>query len=296
MAENKFGGNWTEDKLARLGKYMAAYRKIFTSNEKAKHFRTWYVDAFAGTGSRSDPVAAAVKSELQLFDDVYEETTGFRLGSARIALQLDQPFDRYLFIEESKDRVAQLESSVKTDHETLAARCMFQHGDANVLLKAWCQQRDWKKERAVVFLDPFGMQVEWSTIAALGATKAIDLWYLFPLGVGVSRLMPHDGKISDGWRKRLETLFGTDAWYDRFYLKNTTQGLFDTIETVERDAPAEKIEAFIHERLGTSFTKVAKGLILRNSKQSPLYLLCFAAANERGAPVAIKIAQNILND
>ena len=95
---------------------MAAYRKIFTSNEKAKHFRTWYVDAFAGTGSRSDPVAAAVKSELQLFDDVYEETTGFRLGSARIALQLDQPFDRYLFIEESKDRVAQLESSVKTDH------------------------------------------------------------------------------------------------------------------------------------------------------------------------------------
>ncbi len=43
----------------------------------------------------------------------------------------------------------------------------------------------------MVFLDPYGMQVEWSTIEALAATKAIDLWYLFPLGVGVARLLTH---------------------------------------------------------------------------------------------------------
>src|SRR5664280_2415387 len=55
MNEHTFGGNWTEEKLGRLDKYLTTYRTIFANNEKAKHFRTWYVDAFAGTGSRSEP-------------------------------------------------------------------------------------------------------------------------------------------------------------------------------------------------------------------------------------------------
>jgi hypothetical protein len=53
MADHKFGGDWTEIKLSRLQKYLKAYRHIFTQNEKARYFKTWYVDAFAGTGSRT---------------------------------------------------------------------------------------------------------------------------------------------------------------------------------------------------------------------------------------------------
>lgn len=53
---------------------------------------------------------------------------------------------------------------------------------------------------------------------------------------------------------------------------------------------------FILERLAMCFgKKVAKGLILRNSKMSPLYFLCFAASNERGAGPALKIANSILD-
>jgi len=44
------------------------------------------------------------------------------------------------------------------------------------------------------------------------------------------------------------------------------------------------------------FEKAAKGLVLKNSRSSPLYLLCFAAANKGGAPTALKIAQDILDD
>jgi hypothetical protein len=58
----------------------------------------------------------------------------------------------------------------------------------------------------------------------------------------------------------------------------------------------EKIQEFIQERLGQCFARVAEGLVLRNSRSSPLYSLCFAAANERGAPTAVKIAQNILDE
>src|SRR6185437_12972802 len=53
MVEHSFGGPWTERKLKCLRDYLSAYRAIFTGNEKARYFRTWYVDAFAGTGSRT---------------------------------------------------------------------------------------------------------------------------------------------------------------------------------------------------------------------------------------------------
>jgi hypothetical protein len=59
-----------------------------------------------------------------------------------------------------------------------------------------------------VFLDPYGMQVEWSTIEALAATKAVDLWYLFPLGVGVARLLTHSGEIDEGWQNQLDWFLG----------------------------------------------------------------------------------------
>lgn len=148
----------------------------------------------------------------------------------------------------------------------------------------------------MVFLDPYGMQVEWTTVQTLATTKAIDLWYLFPLGVGVARLLKRDGKIEESWQNRLDLLFGTSDWRSRFYGIQTTRDLFGDHETVERTATVEKIREFINERLGGCFAKVANGLVLRNSKSSPLYLLCFAAANERGAPTALKIAQNILDE
>ena len=296
MTEHTFGGNWTEDKLARLAKYLMAYRTIFTKNVRAQYFKTWYVDAFAGTGSRSTPDVPSTSADL--FQDVYEDadTKEYRDGSARIALGLPSPFDHYFFIEKSKYRVDVLRATIKTDHDNLFSRCYFKHGDANEVLKTWCKERDWRKERAVVFLDPYGMQVEWTTVQALATTKAIDLWYLFPLGVGVVRLLKRDGKIEESWQNRLDLLFGTNDWRSRFYGTQTTPGLFGDLETVERTATVEKIREFINERLAVCFARVAKGLVLRNSKSSPLYLLCFGAANERGAPTALKIAQDILDE
>lgn len=294
MIEHAFGGDWTEVKLARLAKYLTAYRTIFTGNERARHFATWYVDAFAGTGSRSAVETPA--AGLSLPDDVYQdaETKGYRDGSAKIALGLQSPFDRYLFIEKSKSRVGELRTVIEKQLASLLPRCDFKNDDANTVLCAWCKERDWKKERAVVFLDPYGMQVEWSTIVALGASKAIDLWYLFPLGV--ARLLRRDGNIDEAWQKRLDRLFGTSEWRSRFYQTRTTQDLFGDREETERNATVENIQGFIQERLATCFAKVAKGLVLRNSRSSPLYSLCFAAANERGAPTALKIAQSILSD
>ena len=281
-----------------MNKYLKAYQVIFTTNPKARHLKTWYVDAFAGTGSRSSTAPASVNETLP-FDEIYkdEDTAKYRDGSAKIALSLPEPFNNYLFIDKSKARVNALRGTIERDFPALLPRCEFRQGEANEELQAWCKERNWQKERAVVFLDPYGMQVEWTTVEALARTKAIDLWYLFPMGVGVSRVLPYDGKIDESWQRRLDLLFGTTEWRTRFYETRRTPTLFEEeAETVHRTAEIKNIMAFIHERLATCFVKVAKGKILRNSRGNPMYLLCFAASNEQGAPTALRIAQNILKD
>lgn len=290
MVEHSFGGPWTERKLKCLRGYLIAYRTIFTANPRAKYFRTWYVDAFAGTGSRSTPTTDA--PQLDIYDDA--EAQAYQDGSAKIALGLSSPFDQYLFIEKSRKRAGELRRVIKDEFLLLDNRCEIRTGEANAEIRRWCAERDWSKERAVVFLDPYGMQVEWETIKTLAATKGVDLWYLFP---GIASLLTHSGKIDAAWKRRLDILLGTDEWQTRFFETKRRTDLFGEIENVERTATEEAIDGFIHERLATCFGKnVAKGRILRNSKSSPLYFLCFAASNERGVKPALKIANSILDD
>ncbi len=49
MDEHVFGGDWTQEKLERVRKYLQAYTTIFHGNERASYFTTYFVDAFAGT-------------------------------------------------------------------------------------------------------------------------------------------------------------------------------------------------------------------------------------------------------
>ena len=112
---------WTERKLKCLRDYLTAHRKIFTVNPKARYFDTWYVDAFAGTGSRSN--RRATRSTLEgFFADAYEdvEAQEYQDGSAKIALALASPFDSYLFIEKSKARVAELQSVIQAEFPHLS--------------------------------------------------------------------------------------------------------------------------------------------------------------------------------
>lgn len=155
--------------------------------------------------------------------------------------------------------------------------------------------RDWSKERAVVFLDPYGLQVDWTTVAMLAKTGGVDLWYLFPLGVGVVRMLTKDGKIDPSWEARLDALFGTHDWHRRFYRKGKQLSLLGDEDTIVREASEQEITGFLEERLRSVFPRVAKSLVLRNSKKNPLFLLCFCASNVK-AGVAIKIAEDILKD
>jgi three-Cys-motif partner protein len=147
----------------------------------------------------------------------------------------------------------------------------------------------------VLFLDPYGMQVDWTTVQAIAGTRAIDMWYLFPLGVSVNRLLRRDAKISSSIRRRLDMLFGTEAWFDAFYEVQERLTLEGPEVCTVKTGTFDSIARFVNARLSEVFAGVApQPLALCNSTNVPIYLLCFAAANERGAPIAVKIAQDVM--
>jgi three-Cys-motif partner protein len=291
---HRFGGDWTSSKLDVLANYLASYTTALKDKPSAgRPFRKAYIDAFAGTGYRAERGDQAGTDEL-LFPDLAEDAAQrFLDGSARLALKTNPRFDCYIFIERNHDRCGQLEG-LKQEFPALAADVTVLEGDANVKLQSLCE-KDWRLNRAVLFLDPYGMQVEWKTIEAVAATKAIDLWVLFPLGIGVNRLLTRSGDIPIAWRQRLDKLLGTTDWYDEFYRVESEVTLFGTSEERVVKAGTAAIGEYFNSRLRSVFADVAaEPKVLRNSTKCPLYLLCFAVGNDAGAPIALRIANHLL--
>ncbi len=288
MIQQSFGGDWTEEKLNRVRKYLVAYATIMSKY----NFRYAYIDAFAGTGYR-ELKEDEEPSTLMLPELVEQESKKFFDGSARIALQTEPRFTKYIFIEKDENKIAEL-NKLKAEFTNLANDITIIQSDANIYINELCA-KNWETNRAVLFLDPFGMQVPWSTIASIARTEAIDLWYLFPIGIAANRLLKKDGNIKPSIRTRLDEVFGTSEWYQTFYSIRTDRDLFGNYSLTEKTANFQLIANYFVERLKTVFEGVAENpLLLVNSQNSPLYLLCFASANKKGAPTAIKIAQHIL--
>ncbi len=283
---HKFGGNWTEQKLEYLGEYLHAYTTIMSNYS----FHFAYIDAFAGTGYR-ELQHEENADQIMLSNLISEETQEFLDGSARIALQVKYPFKEYVFIEKNKNRFSELK---KLREEFPKQLIKFINKDANDYLINWCDETDWRSNRALVFLDPYGMQVRWETISAIAETAAIDLWILFPLGT-INRLLENHGQISLARQRALDRFFGDPDWRKVFYPLTEIPLTQETSRQKSDDIFAEIGKYFI-KRLQSVFVGVADNpLPLYNSKNVPLYLFCFAAGNPKGASTAVDIAQYILD-
>ncbi len=289
----RFGGDWTNKKLKHISKYLKAY----TTSLKNQPFRLIYIDAFAGTGYRTDEFIDT-RQTLLFPDQAGEDAESYHAGSARIALETDPHFADFYFIEQDPAKCRELEK-LKQEFPDKAHDIHVIQKDANIFIKDICktflEQKYW---RAVLFLDPFGMNVPWETVEAIAGTKKIDMWYLFPLGVGVNRLLKRDGDIPEAWQRRLDLIFGDPGWRDILYRKEATPSLFDeSREITARTGGFEQIADYLINRLKLIFAGVAENpLYLYNSKNNPLYLLCFACGNKTGAGIALRIARHILKE
>ncbi|MBM3608548.1 MAG: three-Cys-motif partner protein TcmP [Alphaproteobacteria bacterium] len=279
----EFGGNWTEEKLVVMRNYFQAY----TVALKKQPFRKYYVDAFAGSGSRVEK--STREEESNFFGEDFEDFVKVKNGSVRVALSIEPKFDRYIFADLSDKNVAALE---ELKLEFSDRNIEIEVNNANDFLKKFAEKTNWKTSCAAVFIDPFGMQVDWSALAALANTRAVDIALLFPTGP-LNRMLARNGKIPDNWATRIDAHLGPCDWREQMYQRIVKRDLFsDIIEFDEKHVTAEGLRDFVASRLRDIFPHVCDhALELRNSKNSILYHLFITCANL--SPVAGGLAMRI---
>lgn len=293
---HRFGGRWTEEKLEILTRYLKAYTTALQSKPSPERpFVKAYIDAFAGSGHILARTQRRAPASLLPEEDAARDEHAFLEGSAQRALAVEPRFDRYIFIEKKGRHRASLER-VRREAGELASRIDIRGGDANEEIRGLCS-RNWRSRRAVLFLDPYGMQVEWRTIEAVAATRAIDLWVLFPHGIGAGRMLTRSGEMPASWRRRLDLVFGDRDWERALYSRREQRNLFGDVTVTSERVGLEAIGRYYNQRLATVFAKVAEHpRVLVGPTGTPLYLLCFAAGNPRGAALAVKLARHLLED
>lgn len=278
-------GRWSEEKLDLLAKYLKAYSDIM-SNQKTSNNPTgkpwlqayYYIDAFAGS----------VRPRAKEDEERYIE------GSPLRALQTEPRFDGYWFIDVSPRRIERVE---RLREEFPDCVIEIRQGNCNEVLCNDIIPRlpRSSRQRAFVFLDPYGLQVDWETVRELANTRTCDIFVNFSV-MGVTRLLPRDQNPEPEVMEQLSKVMGSTNWITEIYRESPELqlDLFGNLTepTSSRDTiQAEWLASLYTEQLRSLFPHVSRPVLMRNSTNSVLYALCLASHNQ----TAIKITNEIFN-
>lgn len=269
MNQDDVIGPWSEDKLRLLGKYLDAYTTIM-QNQRWCRNGFHYIDAFAGTGR------SRARDEARYID-----------GSPRVALSIRYPFHSYTFIEKVPWRVEHLRRlrDEFPDHDI-----HIEEDDCNdvITTKITPRIRYAQFNRGLIFLDPFSMDVEWSTIDQIAQTRALEVFVNFPVMALNRAVLSNDpNALTDAQIERMNRFWGSTEWRGDIYEEVPT--LFGNVEMKISRTTGKKLGQLFKKRLLEVFPYVADPLVMTNSRNAPLYCLIFAGFNA----TAIKIVQDI---
>jgi three-Cys-motif partner protein len=266
-------GPWAREKLDALGRYLDFYTKVL----KNQNWRTIYVDAYAGAGR------AAVRTMPRENAPLLPAGTDIELlelidGSPRVALGIPNPFNRYVFIEPDAGRADQLEA-IRTEYSSSRQIDVLRHEAASGIQWVLAQNISRRTHRGVAFLDPFGADLDWSSIQALADTRLFEVVVNFALNMAIQRMLPNSAEFQPGWRERLDAYFGTPDWYDAVYQGRTE--LFGT-KIEKREDYLPNLLHLYRARLKQAFGFVSESKLIRNTRGTPLYYLLWAGPHRKG--------------
>lgn len=278
-------GRWSEEKLDLLAQYLQAYSTIMNKQKTPDNptGEPWlkayyYIDAFAGS------VRPRAKEDEQRYID----------GSPLRALQTEPQFDGYWFVDVSPRRIERVQAL----REEFPDRIIdVRRGNCNeVLCNEIVPQLPYSsKQRAFVFLDPYGLQVDWETVRELANTRTCDIFVNFSV-MGVTRLLPRDQNPEPEVIEQLNKVMGSTNWITQIYREPPAIQLDifgnSTEPVSSRDSiQGEWLASLYAEQLRSLFPHVSRPVLMRNSTNSVLYALCLASHNQ----TAIKITNDIFN-
>lgn len=270
-------GKWSQDKLELLAKYLEAYSIIMNKQKEKWLTKYYYIYAFAGS------IRPRAKDE----ENRYIE------GSPLRALQIKPQFDGYWFIDISSQRIERIE---RLKDDFCDCNIEVYHGNCNhVLCDQLIPKFNSSSTRAFVFLDPYGLSIDWETITKLAKTKKCDIFINFSV-MGVTRILPKEIEPKEESIQLLDRIMGNTDWLAEIYQsrKYIQPSLFpeqnEKISSLKRDTiQADELANLYCKQLKELFAYVSKPVLMKNSTNSVLYALCLASHNK----TAVKITNDI---
>jgi len=282
---NKFGGNWTENKIEILVEYAKAYLTIMNIFAKKYKWNLLYFDGFAGSGQ----ISKGNDEDLQMI-----------LGAAVRILSIEnpRPFDLYYFVEKVPKNVKLLIESTKDKFPNKNIHIV--ETDCNDKIKSMSRfltSSAGKNFKALAYIDPCGMQLNWESLQTL-EKLSVDVWILVPTGMGVNRLLKTNGKISDAWLSKLEIFLGMEQKeiLAYFYNESVVTTLFgDEVIIKKEDKTIEKSAQLYKDRLNNLFKFVSEPYVLKNKSNSTMFHFLMTSNNEKAVKIANEIVKKYNN-
>ena len=264
-------GIWSEIKLDIIKEYANAFTKIMKNKAWCKGYV--YIDAFSGSGVH-----------------ISKRTGEFILGSPLNALEIDNPFTEYHYIDIDKEKAEALNRLIgdKTNIN------IYQEDCNEILTEKILPSLSYKSyKRALCILDPYGLHLNWETIMTAAQQKTTEIFLNFPL-MDMNRNVLHKDLFSadPDQIERMNRFCGTDEWREILYKEDDQMGLFGDPDRIKIVNSNMKLgEWFKKERLQkvAGFKFVPEPMLMRNSKGGPLFFLFFASHNETGKRIVTDI-------
>lgn len=236
--------------------YVAHYQTIFAQGMKGKWPNRIYIDLLAGPG----------RCRIR---DTGEEFKGSPI------LSFEAPFTTRIFVEAEPSLAAALRQRATGPCRVIEADC--NRADTIAKIREQCPSN----ALGLAFIDNLGLDVSFSTIAALTRDRRIDLMVVMQLQDLTRNVQDVLAGRDD--RRRVDDFFGGPAWESR------SRQLMDA--NASAGEVASGLVTFYGEQLGTiGYSHVAESrTIMKNSVNAAQYRLVLAGKHEKAIEFFRKI-------
>lgn len=247
-------GVWAAEKLD----YLERYIEIFETSMRKKWARRNFIDLFSGPGK------------------CITDTGKIFLGSPLLAVSTAHPFTGYFFADYEPMYINDLQT--RCSESAVSDRIRFYPDDSNravhqIVDEIEKSDREFRSSSLnLAFLDPEGLELEWSTVAALASVPKMDLLIHYPV-MGLNRMLERAAHMDV---HKIDHFFGGQEWR-KIYEK------VGDVSVVERELLAHyknKLQTFGYKVDQDSET--GQDPPIRNTKGGLLYRLLFASKDPLG--------------
>lgn len=259
-------GEWVAEKLH----YLQRYIQVFSASMHNKPWRNIrYIDLFSGPGKC-----------------LVKDTNSVYLGSPLLALTTEHLFTNYVFVDLHQANIDAL--STRCAALATSATIDYRIGDSNQVVHDMVREitardeefiRDRWTSLNLAFLDPEGLELEWSSVESLARIKKMDL-------------IIHYSQF--GLTRNMENLYcsSSDTVIDRFFGNRKWREIYAQGRHSDKSIAAIHRQLIDHYKsrlsdLGYKDVRANSDLepepVVRNSQRNaPLYRLLFASKNDLG--------------